>query len=137
MWGNIHIEWVRRQKLQLRTRSDRRECDNFGPVVIVPDHLLLAPVSDIAKVPLESDAPRTSPVPSAPVMHQPPRALIQALLEPGRFPDPAPRVELVQTPISRVLLAGGYAYKIKKPVTLPFSTLAQRRTYCANASSDA
>jgi len=30
-------------------------------------------------------------------MHPPLPALIQALLEPGRYPDPAPRVELVQT----------------------------------------
>jgi aminoglycoside phosphotransferase family enzyme/predicted kinase len=59
--------------------------------------------------------------------------MIQALLAPGRYPDPAQRVELVQTHISWVLLAGDYAYKIKKPVTLPFldfGTLAQRRSFC-------
>ncbi len=66
-------------------------------------------------------------------MHEPLPALIQALLQPGRYPDPAPRVELVQTHISWVLLAGDFAYKIKKPVTLPFldfGTLDQRRTFC-------
>jgi hypothetical protein len=60
-------------------------------------------------------------------------ALIRALLAPGRYPDPAAAVELVETHISWVLLAGAFAYKIKKPVTLPFldfSTLAQRRTFC-------
>ena len=59
--------------------------------------------------------------------------LIQALLQPCRYPDPTTQVELVETHISWVLLAGDYAYKIKKPVTLPFldfATLAQRRTYC-------
>jgi hypothetical protein len=66
-------------------------------------------------------------------MTQPLPALIHALLEPERYPDPAPCVDLVETHISWVLLAGEYAYKIKKPVTLPFldfATLAQRRTYC-------
>ncbi|WP_114972651.1 bifunctional aminoglycoside phosphotransferase/ATP-binding protein [Rhodoferax ferrireducens] len=66
-------------------------------------------------------------------MHPPLPALIQALLEPQRYPDPASRVDLVETHISWVLLAGAFAYKIKKPVTLPFldfSTLTLRRTYC-------
>jgi aminoglycoside phosphotransferase family enzyme/predicted kinase len=66
-------------------------------------------------------------------MPQPLPALINALLDPGRYPDPAPRVELVETHISWVLLAGAFAYKIKKPVTLPFldfGTLEKRRTYC-------
>lgn len=60
--------------------------------------------------------------------------LIQALLEPQRYPQAAPQVELVQTHISWVLLAGDFAYKIKKPVRLPFldfSTLAQRQICCA------
>jgi aminoglycoside phosphotransferase family enzyme/predicted kinase len=58
--------------------------------------------------------------------------LIQALLEPQRYPG-ALRVELVQTHISWVLLAGEFAYKIKKPLKLPFldfSTLAQRQSCC-------
>lgn len=66
-------------------------------------------------------------------MHPPVPPLIQALLAPTRYPDPASRVELVETHISWVLLAGAFAYKIKKPVTLPFldfATLAQRQTYC-------
>lgn len=63
--------------------------------------------------------------------HLPP--LIQALLAPQRYPHAVQRVELVQTHISWVLLAGEFAYKIKKPVKLPFldfSTLAQRERCC-------
>jgi len=42
--------------------------------------------------------------------------LIQALLDAARYPHAVERVELVQTHISWVLLAGDFAYKIKKPV---------------------
>lgn len=66
-------------------------------------------------------------------MRAPLPPLIQALLAPQRYPDPASHVELVETHISWVLLAGAFAYKIKKPVTLPFldfSTLMLRKTYC-------
>jgi aminoglycoside phosphotransferase family enzyme len=43
------------------------------------------------------------------------------------------RVELIETHISWVLLAGDYAYKLKKPVDLgflDFSTRARRRLFC-------
>lgn len=59
--------------------------------------------------------------------------LIQALLDPQRYPDAVQQVELVQTHISWVLLAGDFAYKIKKPLKLSFldfSTLAQRQRCC-------
>lgn len=59
--------------------------------------------------------------------------LIQALLEPQRYAGDVPQVTLVQTHISWVLLAGDFAYKIKKPLTLPFldfGTLARRQTCC-------
>src|SRR5512133_1309535 len=59
--------------------------------------------------------------------------LIHALLDPARYPDGIARVELMQTHISWVLLAGDFAYKIKKPVKLSFldfSTLALRHKYC-------
>ena len=61
--------------------------------------------------------------------------LIRALLAPQRYPHPVQRVELAETHISWVLLAGELAYKIKKPLKLPFldfSTLAQRRLSCAD-----
>lgn len=59
--------------------------------------------------------------------------LIAALLDPARYPHPVTRVELMQTHGAWVLLAGEHAYKIKKPVCLPFmdfGTLALRRAAC-------
>jgi aminoglycoside phosphotransferase family enzyme len=59
--------------------------------------------------------------------------LIQALLDPGAYPDPAGEVELMQTQMSYVFLAGDYVYKIKKPVNfgfLDYTTLDNRRLYC-------
>ena len=59
--------------------------------------------------------------------------LIQALLKPEVYPEPAPRVDLEQTQISYVLLAGEYVYKIKKPVDMGFldySTLEKRLILC-------
>src|SRR3989337_2788724 len=59
--------------------------------------------------------------------------VIRALLRPSLYPHPVDRVELLQTHISYVLLAGEHVYKIKKPVNfgfLDFSTLARRRYYC-------
>ncbi len=59
--------------------------------------------------------------------------LIAALLQARHYPHPVQTVELVQTHISWVLLAGDYAYKVKKPVTLAFldfATLEQRRACC-------
>jgi len=59
--------------------------------------------------------------------------LIRALLEPQCYPDAVKTVELVQTHISWVLLAGDFVYKIKKPLKLPFldfSTLERRHICC-------
>lgn len=59
--------------------------------------------------------------------------LIQSLLDPARYPHPVGPVELVETHISWVLLAGDYAYKFKKPVVLPFldyGTVEKRRACC-------
>ena len=55
------------------------------------------------------------------------------LLDPACYPHPVGRIELVETHISWVFLAGDYAYKLKKPVRLPFldfSTLSARRACC-------
>lgn len=60
--------------------------------------------------------------------------LIEALLDPGRYPHPVERVERIETHVSTVLLAGEFAYKIKKPVDLgflDFRTLEQRAFFCA------
>ena len=59
--------------------------------------------------------------------------LIESLRDPARYPHPAAEVAVIETHISWVLLAGRYAYKIKKPVRLPFldfSTLELRRHFC-------
>jgi len=59
--------------------------------------------------------------------------LIRALLNPRLYPGAVQRVDLVQTHGAWVLLAGGLAYKIKKPVRLSFmdfGTLALRRAAC-------
>lgn len=60
-------------------------------------------------------------------------ALIAGLLRPGAYPEPVDYVERVDTHISTVLLAGGHAYKIRKPLALEFldfSTLERRRQDC-------
>lgn len=60
-------------------------------------------------------------------------ALIKSLLNPARFPGSVERIQLIETHISWVLLAGEHAYKIKKPVNfgfLDFSTLQLRAFYC-------
>ena len=59
--------------------------------------------------------------------------LIDALLDPRRHPPGAGPIELVETHASWVLLAGEFAYKIKKAITLPFldyGTLAKREACC-------
>jgi aminoglycoside phosphotransferase family enzyme len=59
--------------------------------------------------------------------------LIAALLDPHRYPHPADLVELIETHISWVLLAGPFAYKLKKPVDMGFvnfSTLERRKRFC-------
>ncbi|MFZ1910158.1 MAG: hypothetical protein WAU52_13845, partial [Burkholderiales bacterium] len=58
---------------------------------------------------------------------------IELLRDPKRYPHPVERVELLETHISWVLLAGDYAYKVKKPVNLgflDFGSLAARQFYC-------
>src|SRR5947209_7424507 len=59
--------------------------------------------------------------------------LIDALRSSRAYPHPSGPVDVRQTHISVVFLAGEYAYKVKKPVDLgflDFSTLARRRHFC-------
>jgi aminoglycoside phosphotransferase family enzyme/predicted kinase len=59
--------------------------------------------------------------------------LLEALSAPAAYPYPVGVVEVRQTHISAVFLAGPYAYKVKKPVNpgfLDYRTLAQRRHFC-------
>ena len=60
-------------------------------------------------------------------------SLVEALLREDAFPHPADDIELMETHISWVILAGKYAYKIKKPIVLDFldfGTLEKRRYFC-------
>jgi uncharacterized protein len=60
--------------------------------------------------------------------------LIEALSDAAAYPHPVDKVEVRQTHISVVFLAGPYAYKVKKPINqgfLDFSTLEKRRHFCA------
>jgi aminoglycoside phosphotransferase family enzyme len=59
---------------------------------------------------------------------------IEALLDPAAYPHPVAEVQLIQTHISHVLIAGDHVYKFKKPVDfgfLDFSTLEKRAHYCS------
>jgi len=61
------------------------------------------------------------------------RALPGALLKPTAFPHLPESVQLRETHISWVFLAGDKAYKVKKPVRFPFldyGTLRRRRALC-------
>lgn len=60
---------------------------------------------------------------------------VQALLDPAAYPHPAENIRLHETHISWVVLAGAFAYKLKKPVDLhflDFSTVEKRRVACAD-----
>jgi hypothetical protein len=59
--------------------------------------------------------------------------IVAALTDPGIYPHAVDRVELVETHISWVFLAGDRVYKVKKPVDLgflDFTTLERRRFFC-------
>jgi aminoglycoside phosphotransferase family enzyme len=60
-------------------------------------------------------------------------SLVASLLQPQAYPHPAEDIELHETHISWVILAGPFVYKIKKPVDLgflDFTTLERRATDC-------
>ena len=60
--------------------------------------------------------------------------LIQSLLRPDVYDHAVTEIQLIETHISWVILTGGYAYKIKKPVDLgflDFSTL-EKRAFCCH-----
>jgi hypothetical protein len=61
------------------------------------------------------------------------RSLPEALRDPRCYGPDVDEVRLVETHISWVFLTGRYAYKVKKPVKLPFvdfSTLKLRKRFC-------
>jgi len=58
---------------------------------------------------------------------------VKALLEPQAYPHKPQKIELVQTQMSFIFLAGEYVYKIKKPVNLgylDYTTLEKRHFFC-------
>ncbi len=60
------------------------------------------------------------------------KGLVEALMDPGFYPNPPGQVIHKETHISHVFLAGDLVYKIKKAVRYPFldySTLAKRRHF--------
>jgi uncharacterized protein len=59
--------------------------------------------------------------------------IIESMSRPDFYPHHPETVEVVQTHISYVFIAGDYVYKVKKPVNfgfLDFTTLEQRKFYC-------
>jgi uncharacterized protein len=70
---------------------------------------------------------------NAPAGAPPLATLLNALARPQSYSHRPAQVEVVQTHISVVFLAGDVVYKLKKPVRFPFldySTLPLRRHYC-------
>ena len=66
-------------------------------------------------------------------MHKAQNALVKRMLTPSFYDHPVTEVELVETHISWIFLAGDFAYKLKKPVNfgfLDFSTLEKRQYFC-------
>ena len=62
------------------------------------------------------------------------RALAEALKSPNCYDHAVDEIRLIETHISWVLLTGRFAYKLKKPLKLPFldfSTRARRKHFCA------
>lgn len=60
-------------------------------------------------------------------------ALVAGMLDAPAYPHPAADVRMIETHLSWVFLAGAFAYKVRKPVTLDFvdfAPLAARRADC-------
>jgi len=59
--------------------------------------------------------------------------LVEAMFRPEFYPHRPEQVELIQTHISYIFIAGDYVYKVKKPVDfgfLDFTTLDKRKFFC-------
>ena len=59
--------------------------------------------------------------------------IIESMSQTDFYPNHPDKVELLQTHISYVFIAGDYVYKVKKPVNfgfLDFTTLEKRKFYC-------
>jgi aminoglycoside phosphotransferase family enzyme/predicted kinase len=68
-----------------------------------------------------------------PAAAQPLPPALAGLLRPQAYPHPTERIEVLETHISRIILTGRFAYKIKRPVSFPFAdlrALERRRELC-------
>lgn len=77
--------------------------------------------------------PQQQPATNAPESASRFLRLIDHLKNPALYDHPADQITVLETHISTVLLAGDYAYKLKKPYNLgflDFTTLDARRHYC-------
>jgi aminoglycoside phosphotransferase family enzyme/predicted kinase len=66
-------------------------------------------------------------------MNIPVDRIIEELSRPEAYPEPVPSVQVIQTHISIIFLAGPLVYKVKKPVDfgfLDFTTLEKRHHFC-------
>lgn len=60
-------------------------------------------------------------------------AIVEAMMRPAFYPEHPEKVELIQTHISYVFIAGAFVYKLKKAVRFSFidcTDLSQRRHLC-------
>jgi len=61
-------------------------------------------------------------------------AIVEAMMRPAFYPDHPEKIELIQTHISYVFIAGAFVYKLKKPVRFSFidcTHVERRRHFCA------
>lgn len=97
-----------------------------------PAHRVAARVAPAQRGPLPGGPVRGGWAPlAAPVWP----SLVAALLRPDTYPHQTDDLRLVETHISWVVLAGPYAYKLKKPVDfgfLDYSTVERRAAMCAD-----
>jgi hypothetical protein len=59
--------------------------------------------------------------------------LVGSMMDPTFYPQPVEHVELIQTHISYIFIAGDFVYKVKKPVNfgfLDFTSLEKRQYFC-------
>jgi uncharacterized protein len=77
--------------------------------------------------------PRRQPVSRVPLE---PEAIVQGLLRPDAFPHPADNLELKETHGAWVVLAGPWAYKLKKPVNLGFFDFSTTEKRAADAEAE-
>ena len=85
-------------------------------------------------MPMPCDTPRAHAAPAGPRAPVPLEAKLTFLRQPASYPEPAYRVETIETHMAWVFLTTHHAYKLKKPVCydgIDFRSLAARHHFCA------